>query len=412
MTGINSRWIWVIGDQIASSFSSLVSVIAIARVFSATEFGVFALAYAFHAFFIACGRAYFGTALSADASTVSSKSAKYTGAVKLIAIFSVPIAGSVGVLTILVTAPQGLHGVQWLLVGLVACATPLVMMQDVGRYFGIAIERPFGAFASDSWWLLAAGTLAIIGRWIPGEVVIFGWFLAIVLSWTIVMFVYRPNPGLSSAGITDRTTIPISKSALLVVAMAVGTGLIITSVASVAIGAEAAGALRAAGTLFGPLNALITFLDLAIVAMVMRRQVSDRVTVYRFVGVTALFGTILWSTALILVPADWGELILGETWNIAQPVIIITAVEYLALSVFAVLNVRVKVERRARVLFYSRLVSTFTSLMMLVIVALFQPTVQWFAACLAAGTCAGLGYTAAALSRGWWASNDLRGGGH
>jgi O-antigen/teichoic acid export membrane protein len=379
-------WALTVGDQVASSLSSIVGAIALARAFDAELFGVFAVAYACLAMAVGCSRAYFGTMLAADASGSDSKKAKYSRAVRALCVIALPIfAASVGLTASL--APLDQTG--WVLILVVGAATPLVMLQDVGRYYGISAGRPGGALASDAYWLGVAITLLAGGPLWSDEVAIAVWFAAILGATVISLAAYRPS--VAALGWEyDRSTQGVGRSAVGVVALSGATGLAIAAIATATVGAEAAGALRAAGTVFGPINTLMTFLDLAIVALVARRKPTERAKLLGIVAGLAVLATSLWGSVLILTPDQVGRFVLGESWDGARSVLAITALEYVALTLVAILHIQLKVERRALGLVLAKVLSSVAILLAGIAAALLAPTVQNFAVALAVGALVGL----------------------
>jgi membrane glycosyltransferase len=134
----------------------------------------------------------------------------------------------------------------------------------------------------------------------------------------------------------------------------------------------------------------MTFLDLAIVALVARRKPTERAKLLGIVAGLAVLATSLWGSVLILTPDQVGRFVLGESWDGARSVLAITALEYVALTLVAILHIQLKVERRALGLVLAKVLSSVAILLAGIAAALLAPTVQNFAVALAVGALVGL----------------------
>ena len=109
--------------------------------------------------------------------------------------------------------------------------------------------------------------------------------------------------------------------------------IVITSIATAAIGASAAASLRGASTILSPLAVLLSALPLVIIPESVRSGTSARAVWRKLcrIGFVGSFAVVTVGPALVLLPARVGELILGDSWDYVRVVLPIVSIEYAAL---------------------------------------------------------------------------------
>jgi hypothetical protein len=110
---------------------------------------------------------------------------------------------------------------------------------------------------------------------------------------------------------------------------------VVMSVAVAAIGAPAAAALRGAGTMMGPVNILLAYLDIGLLTLLMARSAEGDVRLLTRVAPAMALCVAAWSALLLALPPQVGAAFLGESWSVVRDVLPWTCLEYLALAVVA-----------------------------------------------------------------------------
>lgn len=352
------RWALIALDQAASSVSSIVCTIAIARVLSDLDFGVYSTAYASFALFISLARAFFGIAIAAGAGDeLILRKARFDAAFSAMVLVSLPVALLVGAATVLAIGFSYAGADYRWIVLLCAVATPLAMLQDVGRYHAVAVGKSGIALTSDLVWLLGGTVLLFVGPLLTVNVVIAVWLGIVMLSLIVVLVSLRPKFDVQMGIEILRPGKGTRESVAVTVLLSGGLGVIIAIMVGPTFGPAAVGYLRGAGTLFGPVNTAIAFLDFAILsALAKRDRAKDERTSLLLIAVMASIA-VAWSLALLLLPDNVGREILGETWIGARALLPVTAVEYSLLSVTAAVATVLKIRSRAFDILAVRLLS-------------------------------------------------------
>jgi O-antigen/teichoic acid export membrane protein len=321
---VASKTRWVLVDQVCSSLSNFLVVLLVARAGSAQEFGAFALALTVYQFLAFLGRAVASDSLVIRYSTASESEWRVaTTAATGVALSLGGVAGIVIVAaSVLVGGPVG--AILWRL----GLALPALLIQDTFRYSFFAASNPGKAAVNDLAWLaslivmsvalaLASQTTAVnlVGAWLAGAA------LAGALGARQARAV--PNPLLAwwwlslHRDIAGRSTI----ECLLEGGAVQAVFLIVGAVSGLA----ALGTLKAAQILLGPVYVVFQGAQTFVVPEGARLRASSPGSLQKAVRVVATVlacAAALWGVLLLLLPDGAGEILLGESWAGARPLIL------------------------------------------------------------------------------------------
>lgn len=380
-----------IGDQAISSLTNVVAVLVVARQLDAESFGSFSLAYLVLTLFLGVGRAFFGLplSLSARAGEVASRRL-FEQALAALLVAALPI--SVVVFGVGSTLSGAWHGSQSTAIIAVAVATPLVLLQDIGRYYALAIGRAGTALLADAVWF--GGVVALFIAPLPSLALFSLWIGAILASIVVFTASFHPKPKWKAAVQALRPERGLRANVSGTVILSNITSLSVNGLASSRYGLEIVGGLRGASTLFGPVNTLITFLDFAVLPRLVQRSEASarRLLLSTFAATVA--STLLWVVVLLNIPDAWGMWLLGETWQTARAIFHITAVEYVLLVCAAIFSLHLKTRNAGRFLLVSKVISSAAIIVGVIIALLVSPTVLGVPLAIALGagiSCLSLG---------------------
>jgi hypothetical protein len=398
-------------DQGLSSGSNFLAVLVIAGALSTADFGVFAISFTALTLFVGMTRTYLGVPLALRAAgDEQSLREGYRESVSAIVVIAVPVL----VLTSgagLVLAATGLAFSEISLTAAIAVgvATPMLMVQDISRYFAIGRGTPGAAIASDAVWFGGVVGLFAIREFVGPQLLLVGWVLVIALSMSLHLLRFRPAIDVVRGAGMLVPRRGLRESLTAAVLMATGVTLVMGLMMGPFLGASAVGAIRGAGTLFGPINMLLAVLDLSVLGALARRGAgTDRRPILLFTGVYVVISA-LWAAVLLVVPPSLGVLILGETWTGARGVLPITSIEYVLLCVAAVLSLALKLRSLARPLFVNRAVASVVILSTAAVALVLGAGVHWMALALLAGAIVSSVGMAVSAARAWRATVDQTG---
>lgn len=341
-------------DQGVSSATNLLAVLAVAASLNAAGFGVFSVVYGGLTLALGLGRSYLGLPIALEDAASRRRRRAYDGSVTLVAVAAVPIAALLIILGWVVAAGYDLA---W--IGLfVAVATPLVVVQDLGRFEALAQGRPWLALASDSLWLIGAAALWAFREALSTQGVLWIWLVTIALAAAMITIPLRPRWNWSHGMRLFRPARGARESASIAVMLSAGGSMVVGLIVAAGFGPAGAGALRGAGTLMGVVNTLIAFLDFGVLIRLAKRPRNQDgralgVMVLAYLGVLGI-----WTAILLVIPTSWGELVLGDTWSGTRAILPITAIEYVGLIAIAVLGVYCKLRDRALPILVGKVLST------------------------------------------------------
>jgi O-antigen/teichoic acid export membrane protein len=352
-------------DQGLSSGTNFLAVFVLAGSLSSGEFGVFAMAYTVLTLFVGVTRSFFGLplALAAQRST-DELTDLYRASVSALCWIAIPVAAvvfGVGALSAMGASPAAVELGLWASLA-VAVATPMVMLQDISRYYAIALDKPGVAVVSDAIWLGAIVLLFATRDLLDPAAVVLAWSLAVAASLGYVVVLFRPRLSLR-AGL--RLLVPrggLRESISVTVVLSTGVTLVMGFLMLPFLGAAAVGTIRGAGTLFGPVNTLMALLDFSVLSQLARRDRSSDGRSVLLIATVVCALTAVWAGVLLLLPESIGVFILGDTWDGARRILPITSIEYVLLCLAASLALIPKLRDRAKVLLLNRVWASVTIL--------------------------------------------------
>ncbi len=332
---VHFRRLVSLGDQVLSGASNFLTVALVARSTSPHGFGRFALAYAVLIALLALVRGVWGTPISLAGSPRASldEAGRYLSA----ALVSAPI------MMVLVAGPTLLitRGDNWPVVVLVALAAPIVCGQDLCRFAAVSADRPGVAAVSDGIWL---GAVALGYAFQPGAHAALGiWLAGAGVGLLIAMLSLRLRPRLRLGARALRSWHSTGVGvAVMNVSLQVGS-YIVLALATVAVGASSAAALRGASSVMAPVNTLIGFMSLGLLPMLHRLPDRQFGMVARIAALIFAL-TAAWCAVLLVLPPSVGRLLLGDTWPLARQILPWTSLEYvlLVVGITAMLGLQVR----------------------------------------------------------------------
>lgn len=213
-----------------------------------------------------------------------------------------------------------------LALAVLAVSLPLLVVQDLGRYLGFAVQKPRRSLALDLTWLLllivAVGYLFVAdARSLPAFVA--AWAGTGALSGLLVAWQYRGRRvKLNLSWLRETWSFSwrylISYASTQTAALA--GSLIIGAVA----GAKALGGVRGALILVRPFGLFQSASVTAGIAEISRVG-NDRSAMRRHVRRTTVLTTavaLVNMAVLLLLPDSLGELVLGATWHATEPLLL------------------------------------------------------------------------------------------
>jgi O-antigen/teichoic acid export membrane protein len=352
-----------VADQAVSSLSNIALTVVVARAVAPDDFGRYVLVLATYQLLLAVNQA-----LVSEPFLVLTRSDDGSRAEP----GALGAAVGVGVLSGVVLASIGLVSAAPALVAL-AVLMPGLLWQDTLRFVAFGRRRPEVALASDTAWSLGqlAVTLVVLSHAHDVTALVVAWAAPGVASGLLPAVLLGVWPHARAVPAWVRASRHLAARFLGEVAATVGVFQVALYVVGWWVGLAAAGALRLAQTLFGPVNVAIAAARAAVLPE-LTRSLRDprRVARLRTRVSAALAGfALLWSTALLAVPDADGARLFGATWLGLTGVLWIVALQKVLDAVgigpFLVLRAR----RRATLTLGVRVVAgllTLVSLLLLV----------------------------------------------
>lgn len=304
-----ARWA-SLADQVMSNASNWLFTVLVAGLAAPAAFGRFSVGYAVFTFAVSVlrtGLSYQVSMKAGDRAALHEESRRAIGATLAIAL---PLA--VVVLVVVGLGPGTDPALAW---GL-AAATPFVLTQDLLRYAAVAAERTNAALLSDSSWtalLLVAVFLRTQGRLSVGGLVLI-WAAGSVLAAAILVWALRIAPLMEGA----REWVRASWRGR---AHVVGGGLIngasvplTAGIVAFVAGPEVAAGVAGAGLLMAPVNALVAWMSLTLLARAAVHDGPRKRAVFLKVGLGAAALAATWGLMLFFIPEALGHTLLGQAW--------------------------------------------------------------------------------------------------
>lgn len=318
-----------IDQAIAGASNVLIAVLA-ARLLSVSEFGFFGLVFLVYVMAQGVSRA-----LVCDPVLVHPDEARLrTGEI-------VGTSCTLALGLAVVVAVAGLGAQFWdtalgdALLVLAACL-PLLVVQDLGRYLGFALQRPMSAVVLDVTWL-ALQLLTVAALFIT-DTRSLPWF---ILAWAgagaVAGLLVLPQHGLRRLhpSLTWlRYTWSFSWRYLISYTSTQGAALAAAGGVGAIAGAKSLGGLQGATLLVRPFATVQTAAVAAGIGEV-GRSLGQHAQLRRFVMKVSLVTAsvaMLNAVVLLLLPDAAGEAVLGDSWSTARPLILPTGIQIVCLG--------------------------------------------------------------------------------
>jgi len=315
--GLAKRIGWGLGDQAFSSLTNFALGVAVARLVSASDFGAYAIAFATYLVALNVTRQLAAQPLGIRYSHVEPPEwRRVTGAaVGLVLVLAV----AMGVLCVLVgAAVGGALGDGLLAMGV---TLPGLLAQDAWRLAFFAAGRGAAALANDVVWALilipAIATLKLTGTATLFSIIV-TWGLSASAAALVGGAQSRVWPAPRQAGRWLRQNRDIGFRYLASELTSMGATQIVLYVVGAIAGLAAAGSLRAAQLLMGPVNILSQGVYVASVPEAARlfrtsRRRFGQACVLVSIGITG--GALATVAAILVAPDVIGPLFLGDSWG-------------------------------------------------------------------------------------------------
>lgn len=340
-----------VADQMASSGSNFLLVVLVARGANPSELGILLLAYAVLTGSVVMTRSALGAIIGMDHVLAGADTKR------------VLVSRSTAASMVLSLIPLGILVTWGLILGLdrdvargvilLGILSPLVIVQDLLRYVAIAAGRPAVALASDSLWLVccSVGLVLPLAFGVFDESLISGvlaWGIGAFLALIYSIAVVRPGIPIWSGTLrwlrADIRRVHLSLTAAAGSLSQVGNA----SLVGAALGPQAIGAVRGAGTLFGPLNTITSSIAIALVPEAKRTSPLKADRLFRAATAGMILLTVAWGGTILLVPSEIGSAILGETWGLARALVLATTIEYCGLALWVTASARLRAHDQTR----------------------------------------------------------------
>jgi len=344
-------------DQAVASGSAFIGVLAVAGVLSAVDFGMFAIPFTVLTLIVGVGRVYFGiplTLLRSDQAGIRRLRDESLSATLVVTVAILLVVAGSGVLA---AAAGGITSIEVTTIVAVALAAPLVVVIDISRYALTAAGRTGVALAADGAWLAGVIAMLLLRSRLDSNTAILLWLGAISTCAALHLVVSRPRLALRAGA---RVLVPAGRlrdALALTVVLATGVTLLMALLMLAFLGPEAVGAIRGAGTVFGPINTAIAALDLAILGGIAMREGTARWRATAVATGILVATSAAWWGILLVLPDAAGEFLLGATWAPTRSILPITGVEYLLLCASAGLALLLKAQDRGKELLANRLIA-------------------------------------------------------
>lgn len=325
-------------DQGVCSGSNVLVLVFAARVLSAEQFGYFALTLSIYT--ISCGLTQSALGDYGGLAAVRGNVAFVKWAASHVLLLSAPVTAATLIISVAV-----LHSHDAFTFLALGAALPMLLLQDFYRLVGIACDRVVAVLASDLIWLAAEIFLFLgLTRFsiASSSSLITAWALSGVLAFALLILLlpqYRPT--LKYDARTLRKQWPSSSRTGLEFLLLAGAGQVILFAAAGGLSVAAAGALRLAQSLFGPLNVIFSASRLILLPELGRGPLH-RTPFVRHIQWTVVLAAIAWGVALIAVATFASRTLLGDSWERAIPLVPAFAVQYVALAAAAVPLIRLR----------------------------------------------------------------------
>lgn len=370
---------WGLLDQVFSSASNIIAILACARVSTVHEFGAITLAFALVTAVLAVGRGFLGTPLTllGNDNARLAREVRYALSTAIVTGFTFSVIG-------IVLAGHWSNATS---VVILCAAIPGVLAQDICRFYAVSAGKAHLATMADGVWAL--GSVLLYGGTFYASLtptyILGAWSTLGILSLLLIALPLRLWP--KASGFLEwirRDSEHRTKFATEAAFGATGS-LVHVSLVTALMGAASTAALRGSATLFGPLSLLINSIPLAVVPELRRTLGETRDYWKRLVpaGIAMSALSLTVGMASFVVPTSFGDALLGDSWGVVSSILPITAVEYVGQSWLAVANTALRTGVRSGQILSLRVAQTTLTLVTVVTLASVTHNVHLIAAGMA-----------------------------
>jgi O-antigen/teichoic acid export membrane protein len=368
-------------DQVLSNASNALAVVLVGRASSADDFGRFALGYAVLTVVIGLNRAYLGNRISLSRSESQAHAVTATAAGGILAVAPAVM--------LVVWAVSRISGGSGTLVLFVALAAPIVCLQDLLRFGAVSAGRPRAALLSDGIWTACLVLPLVLSVHLSPVEAVGTWALGAVAATVAALGSLGVRPRIGEGWRALWQPDPVGRSLVAGRLLTSCASLFAISASAALIGAAAAGSLRGASTLLGPMNAIFSLLQLSLTPMLIRRPRSGDLRACAGIALGLLAMVLTWGGALLfLLPPELGVKLLGSSWAGARSVLPFTVAEYCSMSVTASVLLAARLRGNARGIALQQLVLAVLTVVLGVGAAWFLRDVRYVAAAFGIGSVA------------------------
>jgi O-antigen/teichoic acid export membrane protein len=358
LPAISGQAAWGLGDQIFSSATNFGVNVLIARSLGASSFGAFSVAFATYVLILNVSRAVNTEPLAIRFSAAPESSWRVGAARSSAATLAMGVLGSLACAVVAMVTSGDLRASFLALV----VTLPGLLYADLWRFAFFAAGHGHRAMITDVLWAVVMFPAVI---WLLGSpepslfAIALAWAGSAVVAGLVVAVLWGVAPAFTEIGIwlrEHRDLTPAFVGELAAVSGAVQVALIgMGIVANLA----AVGAYRAAYVLFGPLRVVYQGMTLFGVPAAVRALGQSPQHLRAGTRRGALFlATIAlaYGAVLMLMPSEWGEFILGETWPVVEPLIVPFTIGILAIGLDTPTYIGLRALEAAGTAFRTRLV--------------------------------------------------------
>jgi hypothetical protein len=308
-------------DQVVSSFANLVFVLVIAQVATAKEFALITTLWTALSFSIMASRSVFGLPLLlASQDGLNKNELNTTGSRFGASLFAAPL------LIALVAIGLINHEIDIIEIVLFAICIPMYLLIDFGRYEAISNRKSAKALAADFGLLLPLLLLFTLQTTGVIETSVIGAFSVLMLGLVISLFVFglKRSSRVSFKQLKEILSSDSKRRKKLLSDSLLSALTAMSSIIAVWIVFSSSGAAAYNGALYvlSPITLAVLVVNLVIQHSL--GTTNGRI-LSRDVRVMSILVTlsIAWTLCIASLPENIGSLILGETWKLVDPVIIV-----------------------------------------------------------------------------------------
>lgn len=306
-------------DEIVGGASNVLIAVLAAHAMPVSSFGLFGVVFVIYILVVGVARALISDPLLVHPAEAETRREEVIASACVLGIGLGALTVAVGLVARLVDPRFG-DAVAVLGIGI-----PLLILQDLGRYIGFAIQRPSRALVLDTVWLvlvIGAGAAIIAVGNHSLAVFIAGWAGSGALSGVLLFWQERqPRVHFNLAWL--RYTWPFAWRYLVSYTSTQGTGLAAAGAIGGIAGSRALGAIQGTVLLMRPFGTFQVAATAASVPDISRIKTDVVAVRRRAVTISGLTTTVAVVNAaiLLLLPAAVGHVILGNAWSAARPLL-------------------------------------------------------------------------------------------